>query len=213
MSGASNRPTGASAGHPSANDGTKTAVPARIVFLGPPGAGKGTQAIRLAQTLGVPHISTGDMLRAAAASGSEFGRRVKAIFDAGQLVPDDVMEGVVAERLAAPDCALGFLLDGYPRTLPQAYFLAGVLAGTGRRIDHVVLIEVPRDELVRRMAARGRSDDTREAIENRLQDYDQKTRPLTEFYGSRGLVRRVEGTGTMDDVAARLSAAVGAADR
>lgn len=182
----------------------------RIVFMGPAGAGKGTQAARLAQAVAVPHISTGDMLRAAAASGSEFGRRVKAIFDAGQLVSDEVMEGVVAERVTAQDCARGFLLDGYPRTLPQAFFLGGVLAGTSRRIDHVVLIDVPRDELLRRMLARGRSDDTQAAIELRLNEYEQKTRPLTDFYESRGLLRRIDGVGTMDEVYARLAAAVGA---
>ena len=176
--------------------------------MGPAGAGKGTQAARLAQAIGVPHISTGEMLRAAAASGSAFGARVKSVLEGGQLVSDEVMEGVVANRVTAPDCASGFLLDGYPRTVPQAYFLGGVLSGTKRALDHVVLIEVARDELARRMIARGRSDDTPSAIDTRLSAYEEKTRPLTDLYSARGLLRRVDGAGTMDQVYDRLCSAV-----
>lgn len=176
-----------------------------VVFLGPPGAGKGTQAARLATERGVPHVSTGDMLRAAAASGSDFGRRVKSILDSGELVSDEVMEGVVAERLRATDCERGFLLDGYPRTVPQAFFLAGVVAGMGRRIDHAPLLDVPPDELVRRMLSRARGpDDTREVIARRIEDYGVKTAPLVDFYSSRGLLRRVDGVGTPDEVFRRL---------
>jgi adenylate kinase len=183
----------------------------RIVFLGPPGAGKGTQAARLAKALGVPHVSTGDMLRAAAASGSEFGRRVKTILDSGGLVPDHVMEGVVAGRLRESDCARGYLLDGYPRTVPQAFFLAGVGCGMGASIDHACLIDVPRQELIDRMLRRSRGpDDTIEVITRRIDDYGVKTAPLIDFYSGRGLLRRVDGLGTMDEVYERLAAAVGA---
>lgn len=183
----------------------------RIVFLGPPGAGKGTQAQRLAGALGVPHVSTGDMLRAAAASGSDFGRRVKTILDSGGLVSDEVMEGVVAGRLRAPDCARGFLLDGYPRTVPQAFFLAGVVAGTGAVTDHACLIDVPREVLIERMLRRARGpDDTLEVITRRIDDYGVKTAPLVDFYAARGLLRRIDGVGTMDEVYARLAAATGA---
>lgn len=184
----------------------------RIVFLGPPGAGKGTQAARLAKVLGVPHVSTGDMLRAAASAGSDLGRRVRSILDAGELVPDLVMEGVVAERLRADDCRGGFLLDGYPRTIPQAYFLAGVLAGMGAAMDHVCLLDVPAGELTARMLKRARGpDDTPDVIRRRIDDYERKTAPLVEFYAARGLVVRVDGVGGLDEVFARLERAVTAA--
>ncbi|MCG3133708.1 MAG: adenylate kinase [Planctomycetes bacterium] len=189
----------------------------RIVFLGPPGAGKGTQAVRLAKALSVPHISTGDMLRAAAAGGTDLGRRVKAIIESGALVDDGTMEGVVAERLAAADCARGFLLDGYPRTVAQAAYLAGLLGSRGSSLAHVCLFDVPRDELIERMLKRGRdtgrTDDTRETILRRLDVYTSQTEPLRAYYERAGLLRVVNGTGSPEDVWARLQRAAGAGPR
>ena len=184
-----------------------------VVFLGPPGSGKGTQAARIAAELRVPHVSTGDMLRQAVESGSELGGRVKGILESGMLVPDDVMAGVVRERLAAPDCAGGFLLDGYPRTLPQGELLDALLAGSGRKLDHVAFLDVPAEELIRRLLARGRSDDTVATIERRLQEYESKTFPLRDRYAQRGLLRRIEGTGDPDQVFARMRAALGSPAR
>lgn len=179
-----------------------------VVFLGPPGAGKGTQAARIASELGVPHVSTGDMLRQAVEGGSELGVRVKGILDSGHLVPDDVMAGVVRERLAAPDCRPGFLLDGYPRTLPQGELLDGLLSSAGRAVDHVAFFEVPAAELIRRLLGRGRADDTVETIQRRLQVYESQTSPLREWYARRGLLRVVDGTGDPEQVLSRLRAAL-----
>ena len=182
----------------------------RIVFLGPPGVGKGTQAPKLALSLHVPHVSTGDMLRAAASDGTRFGREVKAIVESGQLVSDDVMERILRERLTAPDCARGFLLDGYPRTVGQARFLERLMAGEkrGLRLDHVLLIEAPREELNRRLTSRGRSDDTSETVARRLDVYETQTAPLSGFFLKRGLIRRIDGSGTPDEVAARIACVV-----
>lgn len=182
----------------------------RIVFLGPPGGGKGTQAARVAAALGVPHVSTGDMLRAAAAAGSDLGRQVKATLDAGRFVSDELMAGVVRDRLGQEDCRKGFLLDGYPRTLDQGRFLDSLLEPAGRGIVHAVLIDVPRDELISRVQKRARgADDRPEVFLRRLDDYERKTAPLVPYYESRGLLRRVDGVGSMDEVYGRLSAAVG----
>ena len=126
----------------------------KLVFLGPPGAGKGTQAVRLAADRGVPHVSTGDILRSAAASGTSLGERVRGYLEAGELVPDEVMNAVVAQRLGEPDCAQGFLLDGFPRTGPQAEALDAILKEQGRGLDAVLYVGVPREELIRRLAGR-----------------------------------------------------------
>ncbi|HEY9420961.1 MAG TPA: nucleoside monophosphate kinase, partial [Thermoanaerobaculia bacterium] len=141
---------------------------ARVVLLGPPGAGKGTQAQVLCQRLGVPAISTGDMLREAVSEGSELGRKVQDIMASGALVDDGTMAEVVRERLAKPDTGGGFLLDGYPRTLPQAETLAGILRELGKELDAVLLVDVPEDELVRRTLLRGRADDKEDVIRERL---------------------------------------------
>jgi adenylate kinase len=149
-------------------------------MLGPPGSGKGTQAKLIAERAGVPAISTGDLLRQAVAEGSELGQRVKAVLDSGALVDDATMADVIARRLAADDATDGFLLDGYPRTLGQADTLDGILAGRQERLDVVLLIDVPEDELVRRSLARQRADDTEEVIRNRQRVYREQTAPLVD---------------------------------
>lgn len=192
----------------------------RILFLGPQGSGKGTQAVRLSVLLGVPHISTGDMLRQAVADGTELGRRAEAIMAEGELVPDDLVVAMVAERLAADDARCGFLLDGFPRTEAQARAL-DVAVDTrvtgddeeGAAVDVVVLLEVDHDELMRRLLQRardqGRSDDTAESIERRLSIYWEETAPLAGYYPAHGVtVARIDGMGTIDEVFARIAMAL-----
>lgn len=184
--------------------------PLRLVLLGRQGAGKGTQAVRLSEHYGAVHISTGDMLRAAVAEGTEMGRKAGEIMDRGDLVPDDVMIGVVDERLAKPDVVEhGFLLDGFPRTVAQAEALDDLLAPG--RLDAVVNIDVPLDEVRDRMKQRGRADDTDEAIERRLSLYEEQTAPLIAHYEAEDLLVVVDGLGTMDEVFDRLVAAIDAA--
>jgi adenylate kinase len=181
----------------------------RIVLLGPPGAGKGTQAQLLANRLGVPAISTGDMLRAAVAAGSELGRRVDSVMASGALVDDALMAEVVRERVAQPDTGRGYLLDGYPRTLPQAETLAGILNDAGQELDAVLLIDVPEDELVRRALLRKRGDDKEEVIRERLRVYREKTEPLIGYYRERGLLREIDGNCPVEEVTSRMYAALG----
>lgn len=176
----------------------------KVVMLGPPGAGKGTQAQVLCERLKVPAISTGDMLREAVAEGSELGRRVQDIMASGALVDDATMAEVVRERLAKPDARQGFLLDGYPRTLPQAETLEGILAGMSEELDAVLLVEVPESELVRRALLRGRSDDSERVIRERLRVYREKTEPLIGYYRERGLLRPIDGHRSIEDVTARM---------
>jgi adenylate kinase len=182
---------------------------ARVVLLGPPGAGKGTQAQLLAGRLGVPAISTGDMLRAAVAAGSELGRRVESVMASGALVDDALMAEVVRERVAQPDTANGYLLDGYPRTLPQAETLAGILQEAGQTLDAVVLVDVPEDELVRRALLRGRGDDKEDVIRERLRVYREKTEPLIGYYRERGLLREIDGNRPVEEVTSRMYAIFG----
>ena len=173
----------------------------RVVFLGPPGSGKGTQAQALASELGIPAISTGDMLREAVANGSELGRRVRKIMESGELVGDVLMAEVVTERLGQPDAERGFLLDGYPRTAAQAETLEGILEAEDSTLDHVVFIAVPEEELVRRAILRGRgADDKEEVVRERLRVYREKTEPLVGYYRSKGLLREIDGNRPVDVV-------------
>ena len=185
----------------------------RVVFLGPPGSGKGTQATALARELGVPAISTGDMLREAVANGSELGRRVRRIMEAGELVGDDLMAEVVKERLADDDTDRGFLLDGYPRTASQAETLRQILDSGSSTLDHVVFIDVPEEELVKRALLRQRgADDREDVIRERLRVYREKTQPLVDYYRSRGLLREVDGNRAVDAVRQSILDALEAGD-
>lgn len=184
----------------------------KIVFLGPPGSGKGTQAERLAEELGIPAISTGEMLRAAVSAGTELGDRVQGVMERGELVSDELMAEVVRDRLAQPDAEKGFLLDGYPRTASQAETLDEILEEREGDLDHVVYLEVPEDELVRRMLDRGRDDDTEDAVRERLRVYGEQTEPLVELYRERGLLRTIDGHQTMDQVEESILEAVRTAE-
>ena len=179
----------------------------RILFLGPPGAGKGTQAAMLARALGVPHISTGAILREAVAAGTDLGKQVSAIMQAGDLVSDDLVVAIVDERLAAPDAQCGYLLDGFPRNVAQAEALEGVVVDA---IGTVLLLEVDADELVARLLKRaeeeGRSDDNEETIRRRLEVYEAETAPLVEHYGDD--VVSIDGIGSIDEVFSRIALAL-----
>lgn len=179
---------------------------ARLVLLGPPGSGKGTQAALLSEGLGVPAISTGDMLREAVAEGSELGRRVESVMAAGELVGDELMAELVRERLAKEDAAEGFLLDGYPRTASQVKTLDEILEAGSVSLDHVLFVDAPADVLVERVLARRRADDTEKVIRERLRIYSEKTQPLVESYRSRGLLRDIPGNQTIAEVAASIDA-------
>ncbi len=187
----------------------------RLIFLGPPGAGKGTQAKLLTEKHGIPQLSTGDMLRAAVAAGTDVGKRAKAVMDAGQLVSDAIVNEIVSDRIDSPDCARGFILDGYPRTVPQAEALVQILAGKGIALEAVVELKVDEDALVRRMenrvaetiAAGGtvRSDDNPEAFKRRLTEYREKTAPLSNYYASTGKLQTVDGMANVDKVTAEIA--------
>jgi len=181
----------------------------RIVLLGAPGSGKGTQAERLGDALGVPAISTGELLRQAVAERSALGAKVEGVMAAGELVDDGLMSEVVAERLARPDARGGFLLDGFPRTPAQARALDGLLDGLGGTVQAVLLLEVPEVELVRRALGRQRADDTEEVIGERLRVYREKTEPLIGHYERRGLLIRVDGDRPMDEVTRAMLVALG----
>ena len=186
----------------------------RLVILGAPGAGKGTQASRLAAHYGIPAISTGDIFRANIADATELGVQVKAIVDSGGYVPDEVTNAMVRDRLAQPDAADGFLLDGYPRTRAQVDDLDQMLAAAGGALDVVAELTVDTDEVVERLMRRaqshGRSDDTEDVVRHRQAVYAEQTAPLTEVYGERGLLVQVDGMGAEDDVTARLLSAIDA---
>jgi adenylate kinase len=192
----------------------------RLVLLGPPGAGKGTQATRIVDRFAIPQLSTGDMLREAVAEGSEQGLRAKHIMERGELVPDDVVISVVGGRIDHPDAANGFILDGFPRTLAQAEALDRELATRGIRLDTVLDIEVDEDVLLDRIRGRAaeaarrgeavRRDDTPEVFKTRLEVYREQTRPVTDYYRSQGLLHIVDGLQPIDVVSEQLLAALAA---
>ncbi|NEE00235.1 adenylate kinase [Phytoactinopolyspora halotolerans] len=187
----------------------------RLLIMGPPGAGKGTQAELVAKHFGVPAISTGDIFRANVSEQTPLGLEAKRYMDAGDYVPDEITNNMVRDRLAEADARQGFLLDGYPRTLAQVEFLDSVLAAQQASLEHVIELVVDEDEIVARLLKRaaeeGRTDDTEEVIRNRMHVYQEQTAPLTALYAERGLLIRVDGMGQVDDVAIRVENAIAAA--
>ncbi|WP_110589691.1 adenylate kinase [Microbacterium suaedae] len=186
----------------------------RLLIVGPQGSGKGTQGVRVAEAYGIPVVSTGDIFRANIKNGTPLGQKVKAITDAGDLVPDDVTGEIVADRLSQDDAAQGFLLDGYPRNAAQVEYLDAFLGGRGESLDAVILLDVPREESIARITERarieGRSDDTEEAVAHRLDIYESETAPIIDTYEKRGIVIRVDGVGSLDDITAGIFAALDA---
>lgn len=179
----------------------------RLVFLGPPGAGKGTQAELLSETLGIPHISTGDLFRANISEGTAIGIEAKKYLDAGDLVPPEITVDMVHARLSEPDASKGFILDGFPRSIEQAEALNSILADLDTELDAVVSFVVDPDVVVDRMLARGRADDTEDVIRNRMAVYDKETAPLLEYYGDQ--VKTVDAVGEVDEVHQRVLSALG----
>ncbi len=184
----------------------------RVLLLGPPGSGKGTQAARLVQRLQVPHVSTGDMLRAAVVAATEVGRKAQAIMDAGKLVSDELVIGIAQERLSEPDAQRGFILDGFPRTIKQAEALDSMLRGLGSPLECCLALIVGEEELVERLVKRseleGRSDDSEDLVRERMKVYRAQTEPLLDYYRERGLLREVDGLGEVDEVTARVGEAL-----
>ncbi len=186
----------------------------RLILLGPPGAGKGTQALRLVEKHGIPQLSTGDMLRAAVANGTQVGKRAKAVMDAGELVSDDIVNAIVAERIDQPDCADGFILDGYPRTLAQADAVEAMLAKRDLKLDVAIELVVDDKALVGRIVKRAedakaagqpvRKDDNPEVFDERLREYYKKTAPLIGYYYAKGLLKGVDGMADIDAVTRQI---------
>lgn len=187
---------------------------ARLLLIGPPGAGKGTQAVELSSAYGIPAISTGDIFRANVAGGTELGLAAKAFMDRGEYVPDSLTNDLVRDRLSHEDAADGFLLDGYPRTIDQVRELDSMLEAAGTQLDAVVLLTADTDEVVARLLKRateqGRADDTEDVIRRRLEVYAEQTAPLIEVYGDRGVVVEVDGLGAIAEVTGRIRDALAA---
>ena len=187
-------------------------MPSAIVFFGPPGSGKGTQASRLAASAGIPQISTGDLLRSHVAKGTPLGAIARPIMESGALVPDDLVTKMLKERLAEPDAKNGAIFDGYPRTVAQARSLETLLEGAGGRVDAVLFIDVPDatlvDRLLKRATLEGRADDTRETIAERLRVYREKTAPLADLYRQSGVLVTIDGDRAVETIAAEVSAAL-----
>jgi len=184
----------------------------RMILLGPPGAGKGTQATSLIDRLEIPHVSTGDMLRAAVAAETPVGLQAKAVMEAGELVSDEIVIGIAEERLSEDDAKAGFLLDGFPRTIAQAEALEGLLEKLGVELDCCLALTVDNDAIVERLLKRaeieGRADDNEETIRERMREYDAKTAPLLDFYKSRGRLVEVDGMGTIEEVGEKITQAL-----
>jgi adenylate kinase len=185
-----------------------------LLLLGAPGAGKGTQAVRLAARLGIPHVSTGDLLRAAVAEGTRLGREAKSFMDRGELVPDSIVIGVAAERLGRPDAKTGFVLDGFPRTVAQAEALDVELSRLGTKLDRCLALVTDEAALVARLLKRaqieGRADDNEATIRNRMRVYRAQTEPLIAYYRDKGLLREIDGMGTIEAVEKRIQEGLGA---
>lgn len=176
----------------------------RLVFIGPPGAGKGTQSAKLIEHLGVPHLSTGDMLREAKVNGSSVGQEAAAYMDSGRLVPDELVLQVVVGRLQQPDCQRGCLFDGFPRTLLQAETLDKYLEARDMPLHAVLELRVPESELIKRLLSRGRSDDDLETIQQRFREYTTQIESLLDYYNRRGLLRTIDGSGATEDIFSRI---------
>ena len=185
---------------------------ARLLIVGPQGSGKGTQGVVIAESFGIPVVSTGDVFRANVSQGTPLGQQVKAIIEAGDLVPDALTSEIVRDRLSQPDAAGGFLLDGYPRNLGQVGDLDAFLADRGEQLDAVIELQVPRaesiDRLTRRAFEQGRTDDTEEVIANRLAIYERETAPILDVYRERGILDAIDGVGSLDEITARIIAAL-----
>ncbi|QEV99058.1 adenylate kinase [Microbacterium caowuchunii] len=187
-------------------------VTPRLLIVGPQGSGKGTQGARIAETFEIPAVSTGDVFRANIAEGTDLGRQVQAVIEAGNLVSDELTSAVVRDRLAQPDAAAGFLLDGYPRNLAQVADLDAFLDARGENLAGVIELSVPREESIARLSLRaqeqGRTDDTEEVIAHRLSIYERETAPILGVYGERGLVDSIDGVGTLDEITERILTAL-----
>ena len=187
----------------------------KLIFLGPPGAGKGTQAARIEAAYKIPQLSTGDMLRAAVAAGTETGRQAKDIMARGDLVPDSVVIDIISERIQAADCANGFILDGFPRNVSQARALDGVLVKEGVNLDAVIELAVDPEILIARILKRvqespdgPRDDDTEEALQHRLRVYEDQTAPVADFYAEKGILRTLDGMQEIDEVTQQIRSAL-----
>lgn len=182
----------------------------RLIFLGPPGAGKGTQAVKVAEECQIPHISTGELLRAAVSQKTELGKKAQEFMDRGELVPDDLILDMVRDRLSQSDVANGWILDGFPRNVSQASFLDNLLADIEQECDYAVNLEVPDEELISRMLGRGRQDDNEKTIRRRLEVYRDRTAPVIDYYRDRNQLVSVNGNLSEDKVTAELKQAISA---